>query len=256
MNSWKPDRYLRFSDERTRPAVDLASRIAIDAPGSVIDLGCGPGNSTQVLRRRWPAARVCGLDSSKEMLSSAKKSYPDQEWIMADIKDWSAATPYDVVFSNAALQWIRNHEALIRHLFNQVAPGGALAFQIPSAAYLPVRSFIHQIAQDEAWAFQLEGARMALTMEEPHIYYDVLAPHASSVDIWETEYYHVMESSFAIVEWIAATGLRPFLEALDSEIKRKRFIELLSERVAEAYPVRNDGRVLFPFRRTFVIAYA
>jgi trans-aconitate 2-methyltransferase len=256
MTSWDPGKYLLFGNERTRPAVDLASRVAVDAPGTVIDLGCGPGNSTQVLRRRWPRARVCGLDSSAEMIASARQAYPDQEWILAGIEDWSAGVPYDVVFSNAALQWLRDHVALTRHLFAQVAPGGALAFQIPSGAYSPLRSFIHQIARDEAWVARMDGALAALTMEEPQVYYDALVPRASSVDIWETEYYHVMESPSAIVEWISSTGLRPFLNALDSDQEQQRFVSLLTERVTEAYGARSDGRVLFPFRRTFVVAYA
>ena len=256
MTSWDPSNYLRFGEKRTRPAVDLASRIALDAPTTVIDLGCGPGNSTQVLRQRWPGARVCGLDSSPEMIASAKQSHPDQEWILAGIEDWSAGTPYDVVFSNAALQWVCDHVSLTRRLFSQVAPGGVLAFQIPSSAYSPVRSLIHEIAQDEAWGSRMDEARAALTMEEPHFYYDALAPQADSVDIWETEYYHVMESPFAIVEWMSSTGLRPFLNALDSDEEKQHFVALLTEHATEAYPMRSDGRVLFPFRRTFVIAYA
>jgi trans-aconitate 2-methyltransferase len=256
MTSWDPNRYLRFGDERTRPAADLASRVAVDDPGTVIDLGCGPGNSTQVLRRRWPRAHVRGLDSSPEMIAAARRSYPDQEWILGRIEEWSADAPCDVVFSNAALQWVRDHAALLRHLFAQVAPGGALAFQIPSGAYSPVRSLMHEIAQDEAWAARMGEARAALTMEEPPAYYDALAPLARSVDLWETEYYHVMESPSAIVDWISSTGLRPFLDALDSDEETRRFVALLTGRVTQAYATRGDGRVLFPFRRTFVIAYA
>jgi trans-aconitate 2-methyltransferase len=256
MTSWDPRSYLRFGDERTRPAVDLAARIALDAPQTVIDLGCGPGNSTEVLRLRWPLARVCGLDSSPKMIASAKQSYPDHEWILGRIENWSANAPYDVVFSNAALQWTPDHVTLVRHLFDQVAPGGALAFQIPSGAYSPVRSFIHDIAGDEAWASRMGEARAALTMEEPHVYYDSLAARAGSIDLWETEYHHVMESPSAIVDWISSTGLRPFMDALASDEERERFVALLTERVVDSYERRSDGRVLFPFRRTFVIAYA
>lgn len=150
MNSWDPNRYLRFGDERTRRSVDLASRIAVDGPKTVIDLGCGPGNSTQVLRERWPSAHVYGLDSSLEMIASAERSYPDPEWVLGRIEDWSVHEPHDVVFSNAALHWAKAHVALTRYLFGQVAPGGALAFQLPSGAFSPVRSFIHEIASDEA----------------------------------------------------------------------------------------------------------
>jgi len=131
-----------------------------------------------------------------------------------------------------------------------------LAFQVPSGAYSPVRAYIDQIAADEVWASRMGEARAALTMEEPHVYYDALAPRATSVDVWESEYHHVMESPLAIVDWISTTGLRPYLDALDSDAERERFLELLKERVVGSYTRRSDGRVLFPFRRTFVIAYA
>ncbi len=255
MTPWDPEAYLRFEDYRTRPAVDLVARIAIDAPESIVDLGCGPGNSTQILRRRWPHARIEGLDSSPEMIASARRSHPDQSWVLGEIGTWSAVAPCDVVFSNAALQWVRGHAALVPRLLAQVAPGGALAFQIPSGAYSPVRAFIQEIAGEPAWARRMEGARRALTMEPPHVYYDALAPVARSVDVWETEYNHPMDSPSAIVEWISATGLRPFLDALDDD-ERRRFVAQLTDRVAGAYPARADGRVLFPFRRTFVVARA
>jgi trans-aconitate 2-methyltransferase len=190
------------------------------------------------------------------MIAAARQSHPDQEWVLAGIENWSPDNSYNVVFSSAALQWVRDHVSLTRRLFSQVAPGGGLAFQIPSGAYSLVRSFIHAISRDEAWDSRMAEARTALTMEEPHVYYDALAPQADSVDIWETEYYHVMESPSAIVEWMSGTGLRPFLNALRSEEEKRRFAALLTDRVAEAYPTRSDGRVLFPFRRIFVIAYA
>lgn len=255
MSPWEPNKYLRFGDERTRPAIELASRIGLDHPKTVIDLGCGPGNSTQVLRQRWPSARVCGLDSSPEMIAAARRSYPDQEWLIERIENWYASEPPDIVFSNAALHWVKRHVALMERLFGQVAPGGALAFQIPSGAFSPVRASIHEIATDDAWAARMGEARAALTMEAPHVYYDALANQARMVDVWETEYHHVMESASAIVEWISSTGLRPFLDALESDDDRQRFITRLTDRVTGAYALRRDGRVLFPFRRTFVIAY-
>jgi trans-aconitate 2-methyltransferase len=256
MASWNPHSYLRFDEERTRPAIDLASRIKTDSPETVVDLGCGPGNSTLVLRERWPLARVIGLDSSPEMIASAREAYPLQEWILGALESWSAGSPVDVVFSNAALQWVPGHVGLVQNLLAQVSQGGALAFQIPSADYSEVRTFIHDIAGDEAWAARMDGALSALTMEPPEVYYDALATGAQSVDIWETEYCHVMESPAAIVDWISSTGLRPFLAALDSDAEKQRFVALLTERVEAAFPRRVDGRVLFPFKRTFVIAYA
>ncbi len=256
MTGWNPSEYLLFGDARTRPAVDLAFRIAVDSPTAVVDLGCGPGNSTAVLTRRWPQARVLGLDSSREMIAAASAAYPHGEWQILGIAQWSPEVPVDVVFSNAALQWLPDHGPLVERLFGFVAPGGALAFQIPSATYAEVRNLIHEIAREEPWAERMHGPLSVLTMEPPGFYYDRLVPQARSVDLWETDYIHVMESPSTIVEWIASTGLRPFVDALDTEGGRDEFVSRLRERVARSYPAQQDGRVLFFFRRTFVIAYA
>jgi trans-aconitate 2-methyltransferase len=190
------------------------------------------------------------------MIASARETYPEQEWVLAGIEDWSAPVPYDIVFSNAALQWVGDHVSLTAHLLAQVAPGGALAFQIPSAEYSRVRGLMDEVARDSAWAARMAGPRTMLTMEEPGVYYDALAPAATSIDLWETTYHHVLGSPSAIVEWISSTGLRPFLDALDTEGEKQLFLERFSELVVEAYARQADGRVLFPFRRTFVIAYA
>lgn len=253
--SWDAELYLKFGAERTRPSIDLASRVDVAAPARVVDLGCGPGNSTQVLRGRWPSAEVTGLDNSAEMIAAAREKYPDQQWVLGDAGTWSADRPFDVVFSNAAIQWIPHHDALVTHLFDQVAEGGALAFQIPSPVYADIHTLIHHIAADERWSARMQGPMTELTMREPAFYYDVLCNVARSLDIWETEYQHVMESPAAIVEWISSTGLRPFLAALDDEADRAAFTEMLTERAVEAYPSRADGKVLFGFRRLFVVAY-
>jgi len=256
LRDWDPSSYLRFGDERTRPSVDLVHRIDLDSPSTVVDLGCGPGNSTAVLKRRWPSARVIGVDSSSAMIETARLTFPVDAWVHSDIREWSPNGSFDLVFSNAALQWVPNHGELVERLLGRVAAGGALAFQIPSSTYALVRTLIHEIALDGPWASKMNQPLHALTMEPPGFYYDHLAPQARSVDLWETEYIHVMESSAAIVEWIASTGLRPFLDALDSDSSREVFRTRLLERVADGYPSQADGRVLFPFRRTFVIAYA
>jgi len=253
---WQPDRYLLFGDERTRPAADLAARVQVENPKAAVDLGCGPGNSTEVLRRRWPGARVLGVDNSPEMIEAARAACPDGEWMLLGIEQWAPESRFDVVFSNAALQWVPDHGALVKRLFGCIAAGGALAFQIPSERFSLVRSFIHEIAQEPAWVARMARPLALLTMESPGFYYDRLAPSARSLDIWETEYQHVLESHQAIVDWISSTGLRPFLEALDTVDERGRFVEQLLERVRESYETRADGKVLYPFRRTFVIAYA
>lgn len=255
LTDWNPTDYLKFDNERSRAAVDLAARIALDAPKRVIDLGCGPGNSTKVLRRRWPDARIIGLDHSETMIEAARRNFPHQEWICGDINALSWQQDFDVVFSNAALQWIPDHGPLIDQLYRHVAPAGALAFQIPSADGPRVRTLIDAIAKDGGWSGSMDGPLNALTMMPPSFYYDRLAHQADRLDLWETEYLHVLDGPEAVVDWISSTGLRPYLACLEPEREQPRFLEALQERVREAYPRQGDGKVLFPFKRTFVIAY-
>ena len=254
--SWNPALYSRFSDERTRPAVDLISRIQIEPPRSVVDLGCGPGNSTSVLRERWPQARMVGVDNSREMIEAARVAYPAGEWVLADVEHWEPDGLLDLVSSNATLQWLHDHASLVVRLFGWVAPGGALAFQVPSADFAAVRALTHEVAGDSIWVERMTGALTALTMESAAFYYAYLAPIARSLDIWETEYLHILPSRASIVEWISHTLLLPFLNALDSEKERGAFVRKLEERVEETYEANCDGSVLFPFRRLFVVAYA
>ena len=253
--SWDAELYLRFSGERTRPSVDLTARIEVPDPLRIIDLGCGPGNSTAVLRRRWPKARITGLDSSPDMIAAASRSYPHDEWLVGDIAAWSAGTPFDVVFSNAALQWVPGHGSLFPHLFAQVAPGGALAVQVPVVFNSAPHREILQTAGDPSWRHLMGPALNALTGEPPSFYYDLLQPLAVRLEMWETEYYHIVESPGAIVEWFRGTSMRPFLAALENEEQRKRFEGILLERFTLAYHPQKDGRILFPFRRLFIIAY-
>lgn len=257
MSAWDAELYLRFSDERTRPSVDLAARIEVFHPERIIDLGCGPGNSTAVLRRRWPKAHITGLDSSPEMIAAASGSYPQEEWLIGDIAAWSARIAFDVVFSNAALQWVPMHSVLFPHLFNQVAPGGALAAQMPAHSHFnsPLHQAILETAGDKSWRHLMATALNAMSKEPPSFYYNLLQPLAARLDIWETGYYHVVDSPQSLVEWFRGTGLRPFLSALENEGQRKEFEKQLLERYTQAYPPQNDGRILFPFRRLFIIAY-
>jgi trans-aconitate 2-methyltransferase len=255
MSIWNARHYLKYGEERTRAASDLAARVKLTRPGRIVDLGCGPGNSTQVLRQRWPMADIVGVDSSSEMIDAARREFPEQNWIQENISHWSPGEPFDLIYSNATLQWLPDHHALMRRLLSLVVPGGALAFQIPSGNFATVRTLIHEISHESAWTDRMDAARHALTMESPAFYYDTLTEFASKLDIWETEYHHILESQKSVVDWIASTGLRPFLAALDSEEERELFLAKLRHRVNDAYPLQIDGRVLFPFRRTFVIAY-
>ncbi len=234
--------------------VHLAAAVKLDVPKVIVDLGCGPGNSTQVLRARWPGAKLIGLDSSPQMIESARGADAEATWLVEDIRCWQPGEPVDLLFSNAALQWIPDHVSLLTRLVDYVADGGALAFQIPSSTYATVRTLIHEISCGSRWTDRLEEARQALTMESPEFYYDTLCEPATRLDIWETEYGHVMKDQDAIVDWISSTGLRPFLNPLN-DAEKTDFIDELRRKVQNAYSTRADGKVLFPFRRTFVVAY-
>lgn len=255
MQNWDADLYLKFADERTRPAQELLARIAVARPHHVIDLGCGPGNSTALLRDRWPEAEVIGLDNSPDMIAAAGRDYPDGKWVVADIGSWSEAASFDVIFSNAALHWVPKHRTLLPRLFQLVTRGGALAVQMPRHIDSPVHQLILEISSRPEWRHLMEDARAAVAVHDPPSYYDMLQPFAAHLDVWETIYHHVMEGPAAIVEWIRGTGLRPFLQALPGKSERRHFEELLLAGVKAAYPRQPDGHILFPFRRLFFLAY-
>lgn len=266
MPTWDPQQYLRFGDERTRPCRDLVARIALDAPSRIVDLGCGPGNSTDILAQRWPTATLVGVDSSADMIASARQAHethahhaatPRFTWTVGDITTWARGetTTYDLVFSNAALQWVPDHATLYPRLFDHVAEGGALAVQVPDNFGAAAHRAMREIAASPAWRsrFPTEGVR-EWYVHDLTFYYDLLAPRASRIDAWTTEYLHVLPSAEAIVEWYRGSGLRPFLDAL-SAADRDAFVEEFRQVMRAAFTPRSDGRVVFPFRRFFLIAY-
>jgi trans-aconitate 2-methyltransferase len=254
MPTWNAGQYLQFADERTRPCRDLINRIALEQPRHVVDLGCGPGNSTEVLFARWPEAEFTGLDNSPDMIAAARKAHPARDWVQGDIGSWTAAAPCDLVFSNAALQWVSDHGAVFPRLAKQVAPGGALAVQVPANLHAPAHQLMRELAGSKVWQNHFPGQVRQWFVHEPAFYYDTLAPLVQRLDLWTTEYQHVMESPKAIVEWYKGSGLRPFLDLL-SPADQERFLVEYEALVKSAYPRRADGRVLFPFLRLFVIAY-
>jgi trans-aconitate 2-methyltransferase len=256
--AWDAGQYLRFSDERTRPCRELAARVALPSPRQVIDLGCGPGNSTQVLAERWPGAQFTGLDSSQEMIDVARQSSLKCRWQVMDIARWVEINPHpvDVVFSNAALQWVPDHAAIFPRLLRQVAPGGALAVQMPNNIDAPAHRVARELAASVAWRgrFPAGGVRV-WHVHAAEFYYDLLAPHAARLDFWETEYLQVMESAEQILDWYKGTGLRPYLAGLSSSDERDKFAADYLAAIRAEYSARADGRILFPFRRLFLIAY-
>lgn len=256
MPTWNSEQYLKFGRERTQPAIDLAARVRVATPRRVIDLGCGPGNSTGVLAERWPGAAVTGLDNSAAMLAAARRDFPALQWCEGDIATWHAAPgeEFDVVFSNAALQWVPDHRRTLPRLLAAVAPGGALAVQMPASPDAAAHRLMRELAASPSWRPHFASPPREWHVHPPEFYYDVLSPHARQLELWTTDYYHILENLDGVIEWYRGSGLRPWLDALPDEAARTAFLGAYRARLVPYFPTREDGRVLFPFRRLFVIA--
>jgi trans-aconitate 2-methyltransferase len=254
MADWDAALYRQFEDERTRPAADLLRRVPLEAPNSVVDLGCGPGNSTELLQARFPHADLLGIDTSDDMLASARSRLPDVLFEKGDIAEWQPSAAPDVLYANASLQWVPDHERLLPRLVGMLAPGGVLAVQMPDNLEEPTHRLMREVAADGPWAPLLATA-VAQRQPLPPIpaFYDLLAPLAVEIDIWRTAYQHPLASPRAIVDWVRGTGLRPFLEPLPESL-RAEFLKRYEARLAEAYTPRKDGRVLLAFPRLFLVA--
>ncbi len=252
---WDPGQYLKFADQRLRPAIDLLNRIDMAAPAEIYDLGAGAGNVTRLLKARWPDARVTGVDESREMLAKAAAEAPEIAWERADLAAWRPVRPADVIYSNAALHWLGDHERLFPTLLAGLKPGGVLAVQLPRNFSAPSHTSITTAARSGPWAARLEPLLRPSPVAEPAFYFDLLTTRAASLDMWETEYLQVLEGEHAVREWVKGTWLRPLLDVLD-EPERSAFEACYTALVAPAYPRRPDGRTLFPFRRLFIIATA
>ena len=255
MPQWDVEQYLKFAGERTQPVFDLVHRIRLENPRRIVDLGCGPGNSTAVLRGRWPDAFLMGVDSSPDMIQKARQTHPDGQWVVGNAATWRGEETFDLVFSNAMLHWVSNHEAVCRHWLDLLTPQGAVAIQVPAHYDSPLHREIMEVSRDAAWNDRMEKARHALTHNGPGFYFDLLTPLVGRLDLWETTYYHVLGGPEGVLEWFRGTGLRPFLERLEGAEERRRFEGMLLERYAKTYARRAHGLVLFPFRRLFWVAY-
>lgn len=251
--SWSPDQYLKFADHRLRPALDLLSRIPAENPETVIDLGCGPGNITEWLKRRWPSARITGVDSSVEMLDSAKARWPGMAWEKADIGEWLPKVPALVIYSNAALQWLDNHRALFARLYGALAPGGVLAVQMPRNFDQPSHALMRAVAQEGPWREVLSPHLRPSPVADARDYWRMLEPLGAGIDIWECDYLQVLEGEDAVLQWILGSALRPLLAALEADW-REAFLADYSARLREAYPRESNGTTLFPFKRLFILA--
>jgi len=251
--TWDPGQYLAYRDHRLRPALDLIQRVPLDRPERIVDLGCGAGNVTKALRRRWPAARVTAVDSSPEMLERARATDPDVDWRLADLRDWRPEGPVDLVFSNAVLHWLEDHATLFPRLASLVGPNGVLAVQMPRNFAEPSHTSVAEVARAGPWRDVLEPCIRAEPCKPGGYYYDLLAPHVGSLDIWETVYFQTLEGDNPVADFVKGSWLKPFLDALEGP-DRIAFEAAYRERVKVAYPARADGRTVLPFRRLFLVA--
>jgi trans-aconitate 2-methyltransferase len=252
---WDPGQYRRFADERARPFFDLVARIGTDAPRSVVDLGCGPGDLTVDLARRWPAAAIVGIDSSAEMIAAAHRGEkrPFVSFAVADLRDWQPDARVDVLVCNAVLQWVPGHLRLLPRWVSWLSGGGWLAFQLPGNFDQPPHAVLREMAASPRWRPLIGEAELTRQAGDLTGYLDVLAGAGCQVDAWETTYLHILHGADPVVEWVKGTALRPVLAVLD-DAETAEFLAEYRDRMRRAYPPRSFGTVL-PFRRVFVVAH-
>ncbi|HEY4202669.1 MAG TPA: trans-aconitate 2-methyltransferase [Devosiaceae bacterium] len=252
MADWSPSAYTKFEDERTRPSRDLVAQIPLTDVRRAVDMGCGPGNSTELLVERFPGAEVIGLDSSPNMLAEARRRVPGARFETADAETWVPTEPVDVFFANAIYQWVPGHLAILPKVLEALPKGGMLAVQMPDNMKEPVHQLMREVAIDGPWAERLADA-VRPSLPPVETYYDAFSPCASRLDIWHTVYNHVMADAAAVVEWVKSTGLRPFLNPL-SEAEQGEFLSRYQARIDDAYKPAANGKVLLRFPRLFIAA--
>ena len=255
MSSWDPKGYLAFEYQRTRPARDLAAQIDLSEPERIIDIGCGPGNSTKVLKDRWPDAEITGLDNSAEMLNKARVTVAGVRWILSDAAEWKTTESFDIVFSNATLHWIPDHDQIVKQLFSLVEPKGVLAVQIPSTYDSPFHGALLEVSGLPEWIRKVEGSRYRITYHDETFYYNLLSSLTNRLDLWTTTYFHILENHQNIVEWYSSTSLKPYLERLQTREEKEDFCKQILDRCKAQYPVQPDGKIAFPFKRLFFTAW-
>lgn len=251
MADWSVATYLKYEDERTRPSHELLARVPLEAPRRVVDMGCGPGNSTELLVAAYPGAEVIGLDSSPNMLAEARSRVPGARFEPADARTWVPEPGTDLVFANAIYQWVPDHLAQLPRVVEALPEGGVLAVQMPDNMGEPSHVLMREVASQGPWAAKLRDAAR-LPLLPVRTYYDAFRPLARHIDIWHTIYNHVLGGPEAIVEWVKGTGLRPFIDPL-TDGERTEFLARYLERIAEAYPRTVDGKVLLRFPRLFMV---
>jgi trans-aconitate 2-methyltransferase len=252
---WSAAQYLKFEDERTRPSRDLLAQVPLAAPRRVADLGCGPGNSTELLIERFPGAEVIGVDSSPDMLRQARERLPRCKFVEADLSSWMPQPDTDLLFGNAVFHWVPDHPNVLRRLLQALGPGGVLAVQMPDNANEPAFTALEKVVAAGPWAAavaQTKG-RQRKQLLTPEGYYDLFRPLCSHIDVWQIHYNHLMDDHVGVVEWFKGSGLRPLLAPLDAAT-REEFLAKYTDEVRRVYPLRCDGKVMLKFPRLFIVA--
>ncbi len=258
---WNPGQYLKFSDHRLRPAIELLERVPLRSAELIYDLGCGSGNVTRIIKERWSTATVYGLDSSREMLEKAKGQPGNIRWIASNIETWVPDEKPDLLFSNAALHWVEDHYTLFPRLINFLKKGGCLAVQMPLSWPAPSHRLMRETLANGGISGRPLGSealrkRVARKwVEDTEVYYDLLNKYTRSLDIWETEYLQALEGDDPVLEWVKGSGLRPILNGL-GDGEREIFLSEYRQRLRETYRVKPNGCTLYPFRRLFIVAVA
>lgn len=251
---WDPTQYQRFGGPRKRPALELLSRTDHAGPALVHDVGCGIGQMTRLMASKWPDARVVGSDVSAEMLREARQRGGPVEFVRSDVRTWDPPEPPDVIYSNAVLHWVPDHDELILRLYRSLNEGGVLAFQMPLSWHEPSHLLIRRTLAAEA----LGPDELLASLERPNVaepghYFELLVDEARAVDLWVTRYYHRLSGPDAVLEWVKGTALRPVVEGLEPH-EWERFVDVYGSRLREAYPETRPGTTVYPFPRLFLVA--
>lgn len=251
MSEWDSKQYTKFEKERTQPSIDLIGRVGI-CPKSILDIGCGPGNSTAQLAAHFPEAEILGVDSSDNMLARARAVYPDMAFRKCSVPDGlDELGSFDLLFSNACLHWIPDHRSLLPKLMDKLNTGGMLAVQIPLTQEAIFYKLLHEHLKSKKWS-RLNTIHNFHNLT-PNETYDILSQLSPEVCMWETVYYHVVDSHSAVIDWYKGSGLKPYLDMLDESEKAEFQSELLLL-IREKIPLQSDGKVLLKMPRLFFTA--
>jgi trans-aconitate 2-methyltransferase len=251
---WSATQYLKFEDERTRPPRDLLAQVPLENARRAADLGCGPGNSTELLIARFPDTEVVGIDSSPDMLRQARARLPRCTFVEGDLATWMPEEGTDLLFANAVFHWVPDHPKVLARLLGSLPPGGVLAVQMPDSTHEPGLRLAERVAASGPWSAAIAQAKaMRNDLPPPETYYDLLRPLCSHIDIWHTHYNHILANHAGVVEWFKGSGLRPFLAPLD-DATAEAFTAAYTDEIKRAYPVRLDGKVMMKIPRLFILA--